>query len=239
MTTNQFRKGFVFPTLALGFALSFAGAGAICEQMQSGAEAKEPLAKDHKSSSEESSRDSSEKQLIATTPPVLEAMWNKSPDDYEYGDRFTITLTAKQRCYAYLFYITDNDESLALFPARNQGNNFLQANLPMAIENVESNMMQVDTTPGRLVLLSITDSKEGSDIRQQLLKANDWEAARKPTNHWLTISGKQLVKKLETLKAAYPNSVGYTVEEAPRARVKPQPLRFGKPMRYEITWSEI
>lgn len=173
---------------------------------------------------------------VANSKPMLEALWNKPPDKYEYGDRFTITLTARRKCFAYLFYITENDESLALFPSRNQENNAMNADSHLSIETVSKNMMQVDTTPGRLVLLSVADGRESQSVRKKLLRHSDWQTTRTPANHCLTLSGKQLVKKLEALKKAHPNVVSFSVEDAPRAKSKPKPLQFGKPIRYELTY---
>jgi hypothetical protein len=220
MTTNPIRKGLVGASLGLAFCLS---ASAVLGQTATSPRATTTTA------------DTDVSQIVSQTPSPLEASWNKSPDQYEYGDRFTITLKAKKKCFAYLFYITDQDESLALFPARNQSSNVIGTESPLPIENVDSNMMQVDHTPGRLVLLSIAEGKEGQQIRKQVLQHTDWQSDRKPMDHWLTLSGTQLMKKLEALKNAHPNVVHYTIEDAPRAKTKPHQLRFGKPARYEIS----
>ncbi|MBX3074326.1 DUF4384 domain-containing protein [Candidatus Obscuribacterales bacterium] len=172
----------------------------------------------------------------SNSKPMLEALWNKAPDKYEYGDRFTVTLTAKRKCYAYLFYITEHDESLAIFPSRSQEHNVMNADSQMAIESVSKNMMQVDTTPGRLVLLSVADGRDAQLVRKKLLKGSDWQPLKAPADHWLAMSGKQLLRKLEALKKAHPNVVSFSVEEAPRAKSKPKPLQFGKPSKFELTY---
>jgi len=169
------------------------------------------------------------------TSPTIEGIWNKSPGQYEYGDRFSITLATKKKCYAYLFYLDEYDQAMAIFPSRHQGNNVIGKNTPLAVENVSSNLMHVDTTPGRLLIVSIADGERGREIKEKFLKDRDWDSDRKPIHHWLRLSGKDLIKKLQLMRASDPDVVYFSVEDAPRAREKPQQLKFGKPQKYEIS----
>ncbi|MBX9668040.1 MAG: DUF4384 domain-containing protein [Candidatus Obscuribacterales bacterium] len=160
---------------------------------------------------------------IGQPAPVLEGLWNKPPDQYEMGDHFSITLRSKKNCFAYLFYIDESDETLSLYPARSQHNNVIGANKTLPVEGVADHNMQVDGTKGKLVLVSIDVDGKGSEIKRRFLQDNDWAIGRAPKNHCLTISGTDLLARLEQLRKENPNSVYYSVDDAPRAFEKDDP----------------
>lgn len=174
--------------------------------------------------------------IMGQISPMIESSWNKSPDDYEVGDPFSITLKARQKCFAYIFYINETDESMSLYPSRYQGNNIVGIEKPVFIDNVENHLMKVDSSHGRLLLVSIADGAGGRQIKRQLLKDEDW-SDKWPTDHCLTISGSQLLDRLVSLRSKHPDLIYYSMENAPRAKeARKERLKFTKPAKIEITF---
>ncbi len=160
---------------------------------------------------------------IGQTAPVLEGLWNKPADQYEMGDHFSITLRSKRNCFAYLFYIDESDETLSLYPARFQHNNIIGANQTLPVDGVEDRNLQVDGTKGKIVLVSINADGKGAEIKRRFLQYNDWATDKMPKNHCLTISGSDLLGRLEQMRRDNPDIVYYAVDDAPRAVEKDNP----------------
>ncbi|MDZ4833020.1 MAG: DUF4384 domain-containing protein [Candidatus Melainabacteria bacterium] len=167
------------------------------------------------------------------TEPVIEGVWNKTPDQYEYGDPFSITVTTNRKSYAYIIYIDDKDYTVSLYPSKDQGSNVVAAATPLMIGTLSNNMMQVDESKGKIVLVSIA-AVRGEAAKSQLLTEQDWMPGQ-PADHRLRISGSELLQRLSRIKQDYPDVVEYKIEDAPRAKQRTKPLRFGKPDRIEIT----
>lgn len=160
--------------------------------------------------------------------PVIQGFWNSA--QYEYGDQFSILVTTKRKCHAYVFYVDDEDSIISLYPSRGQGNNIIAAGTPLQIGTVENNAMLVDETVGKIILVSIT-ADGGEEANKLLLRKNDWIAGL-PNNHCLGISGKELLNRIEQIKATHPDVVDYSVDPAPRAPKASAKSKF--PARVEI-----
>lgn len=170
--------------------------------------------------------------VYGLTEPIIQGSWNQEPQDYWYGDPFTIAVTTDRKSYTYVFYIDDKDNTLSLYPSKDQGNNVIAAKTPLQIGSVSNNSMHVDDTKGQIVLVSIA-AVGGEEANKAFLNENDWTAGE-PADHRLRILGLELLNRLKHLKAEFPGLVGYEIQDAPCAK-KPTRLRFGKPDRVEVT----
>lgn len=150
-------------------------------------------------------------------PPVVDTLWNKAEQDYRFGDKFAITIMPQEKCYAYLFYIYQNDEAVSLYPSKHQGNNTISPSNPLIIEYLGDYMLKVDNEPGKMIVFSIRESEVGRKLKEELFSDSDWLDTKEPRDHWLSLSGTKLQDRLLALKKQYPTEVFFSLEKAPMA----------------------
>lgn len=156
------------------------------------------------------------------SPPSVETIWNKASHEYSFGDKFSLKVVPKDRCYCYIFYAYQYKNTLALYPTKDQGFNTISPENPLDIYNLGTYILEVDDEPGgKLIVLSIRDGAKGQEINNSFLRNQDWLENIEPKGHWLKISGEDLLNRLKNLKKEYPNDVYYSVEDAPIATQKP------------------
>ena len=161
---------------------------------------------------------------VVQVPPTIETVWNKPERQYKYGDLFTITIVPKTKSYVYLFYVDDKDSVLALFPACDQENNIVSPEKPLKIDSIGNCCFRVDSSDGKIVVVSVEQSEGGKPLREKVLSKKDWIDTTNTTSK-LRISGRQLLARLNTLSKKHANYICHSVEDAPKAAPSSSPRK--------------
>ncbi len=161
--------------------------------------------------------------------PLIETVWNKPSHQYKYGDQFTVTLVPRQKSFVYLFYISNDDKVMAIYPSRMVHKHTAGSHEPMEISTIKSSKreyaLRVDSTPGKMVSAAIKDNEQGKLLKEQLISHADW-AAIEPQEHTLKLSGHELLERLKGLSDKS-SDLYFSIEDAPKA----QPESSPKPKR--------
>lgn len=132
------------------------------------------------------------------------------------GDPFSITIIPKEKSFIFLFYIDDKDRAVSLYPGQAANYEIISRDDPLVVDSITNNAIKINTKKGKLITVAIRFSKQGRKVKELVLKKSDF-SKEKPLKHRLSLTGNQLIERLEFMRADYPRIFHYLVEDAPQA----------------------
>lgn len=132
------------------------------------------------------------------------------------GDPFSVSVTPREKSFIFLFYVDADDRAVSLYPGKTESFEIISPEDPLEVSSITDNTIKIDSKQGKIITVAVRYSAEGKKVKGQVLKATDF-SEEKPYKHALAIKGKDLIERLEFMRADHPRDVHILVQDAPKA----------------------